>query len=365
MVSSTMFVLSVLLIVNLTLLATIILFLFRRYASVAREAFTERTSADDEVVSLWFHEEFARDIDPITSEYYRKIDTETAEKQFREYATRVHRAMERAKNETIVVAGLVRNSETTIEPMRRMLAPLLAGFRDYRIVIVENNSVDATRDLLLQWAREDPNVVVLCQHGTINTIRCDLTNTNYFNHTNNPSHTASLERIRPMKMLRNMYLDYIRSHLSSFTYTLVIDLDLHGEFVWDGFWHSVGLMQENRDIDFIACAGILDEPLRTPIYYDTFALVPPGDRLYFQDMGEKALHDERYNREIYLRLMESLYEPIPVRSAFGGMCLYRTRTLVGKEYDIHPFNPSCEHAYLHDGLKGYINPTMVFWLTKY
>jgi hypothetical protein len=364
MVSSNTFVF--LLVVNLSILVIMIfLFLSRGHSALHKESFAGRTPANDGDMSLWFHEEFGRDIDPIASEYYRRLDADTSKKQFRDYASRVKRAMERAKNETIVIAGLVRNSETTIDPMRRMLAPLLAGFRDYRIVIVENNSVDDTRDLLLDWASEDTNVVILCQHGTVNTRRCDLVNTNYFNHVSNSSHAASVERIRPMKMLRNMYLDYIRSHLSSFTYTLVIDFDLHGEFVQDGFWHSVGLMQDYRDIDFIACAGILDEPLRTPIYYDTFALVPLENRLYFQDMAEKALHDERYNREIYLRLMESLYEPIPVRSAFGGMCLYRTRRMIEKMYNIHPSNPSCEHAYLHDGLNGYINPTMIFWLTKY
>ena len=88
------------------------------------------------------------------------------------YLKIVSKGFKYMKRKNIVICGLARNIESRIDDMIRKLELLGSNFKSYKIVIVENDSTDLTRELLLQWKDRNPNVIILgCG---INTTSCNL-----------------------------------------------------------------------------------------------------------------------------------------------------------------------------------------------
>jgi hypothetical protein len=65
------------------------------------------------------------------------------------------------KKSTVVFAGLIRNKEHQLEFIISQIQRFASEFLDYSILIVENDSKDNTRKLLLEWAKENNKVKIL------------------------------------------------------------------------------------------------------------------------------------------------------------------------------------------------------------
>jgi hypothetical protein len=176
------------------------------------------------------------------------------------------------------------------------------------------------------------------------------------------SKSPSTMRIKKMAMLRNTYLDYIKRYYSHFDVALVMDMDLDGTLFMDGVFHSMFLFQQKSHIDAIACNGLLRKK-NTFVYYDSFAYVPLNEEIEWQTLFDKHSHDVEVGRYVTQRYLDGKrpLELDRVRSAFGGACLYRVASLLGKSYGYSQKGFACEHSYLNTRLKHvYVNPRMIF-----
>jgi hypothetical protein len=172
---------------------------------------------------------------------------------------------EEIRQSRVVFAGLIRDRQDRIPYLKKRLESWAAPFKDYRILIVENDSRDQTRERLLVWAKENPKVTILgCGE---NAPRCSLS----LAPTAKRTHGGS--RIEKMAYLRNIYVDYIRQHYNDWDYLVVNDMDLVGEVSPQGWESSFGRFRQESSLGAISAYGYYDLWFKK-IFYDPFALVP-------------------------------------------------------------------------------------------
>lgn len=238
------------------------------------------------------------------------------------------------KNKKVIVCGLARNCEQRLLKNKYLIDKVCDLFDDYRVVIVENDSVDNTRRLLLDWTNEDYRYRVLGCDG-VNLTDCRLNFEFYANHE------LDEKRIIKMAYVRNIYLDEIRkSEYKDFDYVIVWDLDILGTLDIKGLYNTGYLLKYNN-IDAVCANGIMKG-----FYYDSYALRYQNDNFYkkFLDFRNVFPYDcENKN-------VKELYK---VRSCFGGFVIYDKNSIIKYKYDTEPDKykqPICEHEYLNRNL---------------
>lgn len=153
-------------------------------------------------------------------------------------------------------------------------------------------------------------------------------------------------------------MDFLAENIDA-DFVIVIDLDIYCLSI-DGICSSFG----HEGWDAISANGrklTWSNPF-CPYYYDTYALLQLGERL---PMGYSSLllKQKKYSR---LKLAQGL---IPVRSAFGGLCIYTRKKIHGLRYEVRHNDDNiiqclCEHMDLHLKMeklgysKQFINPYM-------
>lgn len=255
---------------------------------------------------------------------------------------------------TVVICGMLRDAARNIPNIQRKVEKLGAAFKDYRVLIVENDSSDGTRELLLKWASKNPRVEILgCG---INSKECKMS----FPKTE--GHGVDRRRIDKMIHLRNIYLDEIRKRYSHYDYTIVWDLDIIGAVYLDGMYNSMGWMDQQRNICAMTANGMYRWGILT-LYYDTYALLQHEEGF---DINYKTASDVR--KGLGFRYIRG-QPPVHVKSAFGGFSIYRTNSLLHPSitYDqpsSEGGNIMCEHTNLCKKLKGdiYVNPSMIHYV---
>ena len=249
---------------------------------------------------------------------------------------------------SVVFCGLLKNCSKNIPHIKKSLYDILSKCREYKVLIVENDSTDDTRSKLLEWNREDSNVIVLgCG---VNSEYCEIKSI----HDNNLK-DHSRKRMDKMVYLRNIYLDYIYNNFSHYDYTIVYDFDIKGKLFMDGFYNCFYSLLKNKDINAISPNSFryynyLWSSLKQ--YYDPYAFikeVPEIDKDYIDDSTKyidinRIMSDEKLTR---------------VKSAFAGITIYKTKSLYGKYYTTFDIADKsiCEHAGLNFQVSNiYIDP---------
>jgi hypothetical protein len=259
-----------------------------------------------------------------------------------------------AKNSKVVIVSLLRDVEGRIPEIKKKAERVGKLFLDYQIFIVENDSKDRTRELLLEWASKNPKVTILgCGY---NARECSLPKA-----PKTDGHYVDRQRIEKMTRLRNIYLDEIKSRYSGsggWDYVIMWDLDMLGSVYLDGIQHTLGYLEENPDVNVVCAYGIYRWGALV-LFYDTYALLHPGEDFHI-DM--KTIHDIRKG------WWEAKYQrgdtPFEVDSCFSGFAIYRTGALIDDSvfYDMSPpGNLECEHVRLNKKIHGrkVVNPSMI------
>ena len=252
----------------------------------------------------------------------------------------------------IIIAGLIRNSSKTIPLIRKNLGKLTKIFKDYKMLIVENDSKDSTRKDLLSWHNDDPKITILGCGINANECILKLPST---------GHEHNIDRIEKMSMLRNIYLSYITNHpddFSGFDYTIIWDLDITGTFYIDGIGLSGYYFKNKKEVKGMCANGIkINNFGFTTIrgYFDPYAHAELGDRKNYSpaDGIWRGMNQEQCESTDIRKVL----------SCFNGFAIYRTNAILNKKYgfDIMDGYASCEHTALHEQINGmYINPFMVF-----
>ena len=228
--------------------------------------------------------------------------------------------------------------------------------KDYRVFVYENDSVDGTKDLLLQWHQKDPLKI----HISLNN--CDSAKTIPSNKlTKGVNPFFSHRRIDKMAMLRNTYMEYIEKQKWEADYLIVVDLDV-ARICLDGILSS---FESKLEWDAVTALGYSIGPNLKRRYHDTYALTLYGEEMFPQT-------------EQKVRSLAGLYSVLNgygawmrVFSAFGGLTIYRYDAVKGIRYAYPSLNNDdervevrCEHYSLYKQMveRGYdrvfINPAM-------
>ena len=280
------------------------------------------------------------------------------------YETTTEEGFETMKQKTIVICALVRDVENKMAAIERKAEKIGKSFYNYRILIVENDSSDKTRELLLNWAKRNPKVEILgCG---LNAEKCSIKGAE----KKTEGHSVYRTRIEKMVYLRNIYLEWVQYYAKTkspspvkgittkhFDYMAVWDLDTIGNVYIDGIANTIQQFKNNPDADAICAYGIYRfGPLE--IYYDTYAHLTAADKFH---IDSKTYHDVKTRFNVQHKRGEDM---VPVVSCFSGFTMYRVSSLMkpGVEYDMSPpENLECEHVRLHSKLSGkiFLNPSMI------
>src|SRR5271166_4906960 len=99
----------------------------------------------------------------------------------------------------IVIVGLIRDAGNRIDTLRHNVEMVGDLFDDYRVLVVENDSVDTTRQGLLHWVESNPKVTVLgCGYDVK---ECHIPS----EASKTIKHSFDRARIEKMVRLRNIY----------------------------------------------------------------------------------------------------------------------------------------------------------------
>lgn len=239
------------------------------------------------------------------------------------------------------MTALARNCATALRRNISKIERLRSYFASSVVVIVENDSVDDTRETLSLWAQNGENVIILEgkeQNGKNEAARDRASQFN-------PS--GGFQRIERMAGLRNQYMDYLAQLKMNIDFLLVIDIDI------DDFseWSIIEVMRNApRDWRGLFANGVkyfnfFGKKIKTR-YYDDYAIVPFSDEA--APCVEMSFDELKTNRE---KLEKALKKNKFVKclSAFGGIGVYRYRCVKDLRYTTEHntrnkrFEAVCEH----------------------
>ncbi len=265
----------------------------------------------------------------------------------------------RMQKKTVVICALLRDVASKLKEIRLRAERLGKAFKDYRIIIVENDSSDGTRAALKKWRKDNPKVIILGCGVNSEINNCRLPKAG----TKTEGHTVNRKRIEKMTHLRNIYLDYVKNSLREYDYAVVWDMDIVGTVYLDGIANTIGHFEHSKslskDADAICAYGIYRWGWVT-LYYDTYAHIDKGDRFH---IDLKTVHDLKKGLRVRY---ERGTPPVPVVSCFSGFTIYRISSLLDPNviYDMSPpDNLECEHVRFHRKLHSmYLNPSMIHFV---
>jgi hypothetical protein len=227
----------------------------------------------------------------------------------------------------IIITGICRNVEPHLLRVIPLIDELKLQFDNYKIIIVENDSTDNTRQILDNWAYEDDNIILRCFDN------------------------LSKDRMTIIPFCRNIYIEEIKklnmnSDKNFYPYTFIFDMDDIMTTV-KNIKSCIHRMQQNLQIGSLCC-------MRKNNYWDIFSLRDEicnydcWDKVRWSLTNEKLTWNdavEKYvNTHVY-RLNNKTSQLYEVNAAFGGAALYRTDLLIQCKYIGYLPNGKdiCEH----------------------
>ncbi|WP_162418340.1 hypothetical protein [Cyclobacterium roseum] len=268
------------------------------------------------------------------------------------YEKIISRGYDLMGNSTIVICSIVRDCEKNLKKNIPRLNQITKKFKNFQILIFENDSIDNTKSILQDWQKNNDKVFISCHKFNEYPINHDLNkriNKYYSSH-----------RISKMAAYRNQYMEEIRRKKQNFDFMMVIDLDINN-FSQAGIAHSFGLADQ---WDAVSANGISYSPLLKKRYHDSYALIEMGNQDGIQKLEQIKANQYKWS---FLKKKMPL---IPVYSAFGGLALYHFDCIKDKSYLVIPNDKEgvevkCEHFSIHDQIQKevkqgiFINPNMI------
>lgn len=254
-------------------------------------------------------------------------------------------------NKNIIIAALARDCENTLKTNIPLIESLRGKFLWSQVVVVENDSVDGTKDLLNAWKENYKGVTIISNDFGTKTIpdESDVIK----------SPRTSYQRIDKMVLYRNMYLDYIRELEHPIDFVIVIDIDVEN-ISKSGLLEAIGSFDTQTGAIFSNGISVKKTPMGwSKIYYDIFAV-----------WEYPMLKEYNYSPESLARTFKSINRNVrkmplySVISAFGGVGIYNYNAIRDLRYKLvlNPLNESeaiCEHIpfnqeLIKQGFKNYI-----------
>jgi hypothetical protein len=238
----------------------------------------------------------------------------------------------------MIIVGVARNVAGVWAKTANSLQKIFDAVENYKCVIVESNSSDATLPMLEQWALLDSRRTIVSL-GTLAE----------------PSRTARIAACR------NKYMELIEPFFDEHSEVLIVDLDTSLE-IDDNFkeqlqgcftrnWDAVASNRRGRYYDIWA---LRSDALG--INYDCWAMAAINKKPKLIDGRVKFMLDVEKYVYSHQKVIPETAGWIPCQSAFGCMVLYKSSAIKGRRYD---GSQTCEHVSFNKGLNMFINPAFI------
>jgi hypothetical protein len=268
----------------------------------------------------------------------------------------------------IVIAGITRDNGKDLPVSIKYIEHLGSFFKDYRVILFENDSQDNSKSILKIWSESNKKVKIISQNFFIKK---------------RISHSF-------LAKIRNYYLnEFFKSEYDDFDMLIVVDLDMkaidvrgvQSSFAQINQWEAVcsnGVKNDLKMYDAFAfrskefpwsmrewhkiCANSLDT--RHP------SCKEHNNKNIFYKLLSFRLGWQKDTRLYWLYIVPQIQKkyPIngelePVSSCFGGMAIYKRRYIKDCTYQSN--ENDCEHVEFHNCLintnngRMFLNPAQV------
>jgi len=274
------------------------------------------------------------------------------EEKAQEYNKKVKIGYEIMKTKKIVITGLAKDISKNIYLNLKRMTKLGELFKDYVITIFENDSIDGTRTIIKEEAKNNPHIkLISCPENP----ECKLRKISAANTGIN-----SLTRMERMADFRNRTVNDVRKNYSNFDYVLVLDWDITGPISFDG----VATCFFYKDWHAMTAYGVVGSPIdksgSSLSYYDSLAYVPLNKKPV--KLNYLSLAKQTY-KTWSLGIKDRSQEPIKVQSGFSGCAIYPIYVWLDNSVQYAGYH--CEHVAFHFSMikagysNIYINPAMM------
>ncbi len=198
--------------------------------------------------------------------------------------------------DSLLITGVCKNVSPACEYAIRNIEALGQRFKDYHVIIYENNSDDDTKQKFAAWAKQNSHVTFLSETLKENDLR--------------------LPRTVKIANARNQILKEVRKKkYEHYKYLVMVDLDFQSDWPIDEIVASTKL-------SFSWDAIFANGQAKDGSYYDRLAYrsheFPRGPELGDQEFWQGL-------KTSWFSLSDSRWPE--VYSAFGGLALYKTATI--------------------------------------
>lgn len=207
--------------------------------------------------------------------------------------------------EKIVICGVGRDVEKGVMNIIHSTELLASHFKDYAVIIYENNSKDLTKELYQKWTQINSKVHFISE---------DL-----------PPYFLRFSRYQRLAYARNQVLDKLMTpEFDDARYVIMVDLDF--EEPWDVEAIIDSIKHPEQEWDAIFANGGWDQlAFRSREFPIGYELLGPS---YFDTLEEARPLMNLDPKERYFLHKEW----IPVYSAFGGLGIYKKESIKGCRY---------------------------------
>lgn len=223
-----------------------------------------------------------------------------------------------------VFVGIARDNSYQLPNVMRHIEYIGQFFAEYKVIIFENDSSDATKLMLNIWQNINPRVRIISQ--------------DFFN--------KKRLSIKFMAEARNRYLKALyQKEYNAFDTVIVINMDMiYGidiRGIQDSFSKIAGW-------DAVCSNGILNS---VGNIYDVFAF--RDEAFPYGPVAYKLRYAKDYWAKENISAMRKIYPPnsglVRVDSCFGGFAIYKRKLFKNCFYD--SIEDDCEHVYLHNCMR--------------
>lgn len=219
----------------------------------------------------------------------------------------------------VVFLGITRDNAPDLPMTMRHIEEIGKYFKDYRVIVFENDSKDGTKLILKLWKHVNRKVKIISE--------------NFYN-KKRPS-------IQFLAQLRNKCLATLsEAAYDDFDIIILIDMDMKFGIDIRGIVHSFNVIDQ---WDMVCSNGIFNSRGQM---YDAFAF--RNSEFPYSPKEFYAKFNDDYERKCMPNIQKA-YSPqsqlVPVESCFGGLAIYKRNIFKGCQYDLQV--DDCEHVYLH------------------
>lgn len=243
-----------------------------------------------------------------------------------------------------VFVGISRDNVGELPTVMKHIEYIGLMFKDYRIIVFENDSSDGTKLLFGLWQMVNPKVKVVSK-DFLNKKRISM---------------------KFMADARNQYLDVLASKdYDDFDVVIATDMDMFYGIDVRGIYDSFSKIDR---WDMVCSNGILSS---TGKMYDAFAF--RNEEFPYSPKEYQLKTGKDYWSAKNITTIQKIYNPeqdlIPVYSCFGGMALYKRHLFADCAYDSE--DEDCEHVALHNCMRKkhnariFLNPAQLMRYSNY